>query len=83
MACSSTPCYRTFDTARATELASMRAEREKLPLEAIMKQRVAGIPLGRSGDPREMAAVVAFLASDRASFVTGTAIKLTAARSRA
>jgi 3-oxoacyl-[acyl-carrier protein] reductase len=54
----------------------MRAEREKLPLEAIMKQRVAGIPLGRSGDPREMAAVVAFLASDRATFVTGTAIQV-------
>jgi 3-oxoacyl-[acyl-carrier protein] reductase len=32
--------------------------------------------MGRSGDPKEFAAVVAFLASERASFITGTAIQV-------
>lgn len=65
-----------FDTARAIELAEMRATREKRPVDEILKARTGGIPLGRAGDPAEMAAVVAFLASERASFVTGTAIQV-------
>jgi len=65
-----------FDTARALELAQMRAEREGRPVDELLAARAGGIPLGRSGDPKEMAAVVAFLASERASFVTGTAIQV-------
>jgi 3-oxoacyl-[acyl-carrier protein] reductase len=65
-----------FDTDRALELARMRSAREGRPIEAILESRTAGIPLGRAGDPREFAAVVAFLASERASFVTGAAIQV-------
>ncbi len=65
-----------FDTARAIELAQMRATREQRPLEEVLASRQGGIPMGRSGDPKEFAAVVAFLASERASFVTGTAIQV-------
>lgn len=65
-----------FDTARATQLAEMRAHREGRPVAEILASRASGIPLGRSGLPREMAAVVAFLASERSSFLTGTAIQV-------
>ncbi len=65
-----------FDTARALELATMRASREQRPVDEVLAARQAGIPMGRSGDPREFAAVVAFLASERASFVTGAAIQV-------
>jgi 3-oxoacyl-[acyl-carrier protein] reductase len=65
-----------FDTDRAVELARMRSEREGRPIEDVLKARVAGIPIGRSGDPREFAAMVVFLASERASFVTGAAIQV-------
>lgn len=65
-----------FDTQRAVDLARMRAEREGKPVEQILAARMAGIPAGRPGDPREFAAVVAFLASERASFLTGTAIQV-------
>jgi 3-oxoacyl-[acyl-carrier protein] reductase len=39
----------------------------------VLKPRVAKIPLGRMGTAEEIAAVAAFLSSERASFVTGSA----------
>jgi NAD(P)-dependent dehydrogenase (short-subunit alcohol dehydrogenase family) len=41
-------------------------------VEALLRQRLARIPLGFMGDGRDTAAAVAFLASDDARFITGT-----------
>lgn len=43
------------------------------------EQRAAmlqGVPLGRPGDPKEIAATIAFLASDEAGYITGQALRV-------
>jgi 3-oxoacyl-[acyl-carrier protein] reductase/2-hydroxycyclohexanecarboxyl-CoA dehydrogenase len=42
--------------------------------EPVLEQYVASIPLGRIGEPADVANVVAFLASDEAAYVTGEVI---------
>jgi 3-oxoacyl-[acyl-carrier protein] reductase/2-hydroxycyclohexanecarboxyl-CoA dehydrogenase len=44
--------------------------------DAIREQQVARIPLGRAGQPADVAALVAFLASDEAGYVTGEVINV-------
>ena len=54
-----------------TRLAKQRAGGD---VEALLKQRQARIPLAASGDGRDTANAVLFLASDEARFITGTEI---------
>lgn len=44
--------------------------------EALAKQQNASFPLGRPATPQEIADVAVFLASDRASYVTGTVVQV-------
>ena len=63
-------------TERVDELDAARAGREAIDVEDVRRQSRATIPAGRYGTPEEFAAVVAFLASERASFVTGSMVRV-------
>ena len=63
-------------TQRILFLDNAKAEREGRDAEAVTAESTAAIPLGRYGDPREYGDVVAFLASARASYVTGSVTRV-------
>ncbi len=63
-------------TDRTTFLDGSAAERQGTTPGAVRAAREAGIPVGRYGTPEEFGAVGAFLASERASFVTGSMIRV-------
>ena len=71
-----TVCPGAIETERHFALAERRAAKEGVPVEQILETRAKEIPLGRAGKPEEFADLVVFLASERASYITGTAIQI-------
>jgi 3-oxoacyl-[acyl-carrier protein] reductase len=63
-------------TDRIRALDEARATRENRAYAAVVSDSIASIPAGRYGTPAEYADVVAFLASERASFITGSVIRV-------
>jgi 3-oxoacyl-[acyl-carrier protein] reductase len=63
-------------TERLQALAKLSAEREGKTIEEICERWAASTSMKRIGDPREFSAAVAFLCSDRASYITGTAVQV-------
>src|SRR5216110_308143 len=63
-------------TERIAELTDARAKREQRGSQDVMRELVAGIPMARMGRTEELAAAVAFLASERASYITGAALQV-------
>jgi 3-oxoacyl-[acyl-carrier protein] reductase len=63
-------------TERLTELAEHLAEKSGVDVEDIYEQWEATVPAHRLGKPEELAAVVTFLASEKASYVTGVTLQV-------
>ena len=61
-------------TERVVELSQVIAKRESITTEQAVARWEREIPLGRLGEPREFAALAAFVASERASYITGQSI---------
>lgn len=66
------PGYTATD--RLKELAAVQARAAGVLPDEIFSRWAQQAPLGRIGTPEELAALVAFLASEKASYITGTSI---------
>ncbi|MCK8600228.1 SDR family oxidoreductase [Desulfoferrobacter suflitae] len=63
-------------TERVRKLAIVTAEKQGTTPEAVIKGWESEVPMGRIGTPEEFAALVTFLASERASYITGASIQI-------
>lgn len=63
-------------TQRITALDQAKAARDGISVDEVSAASTAAIPLGRYGNPEEYAAGVVFLASEQASYITGTVLRV-------
>ena len=61
-------------TDRQRHLAQIRADRESISVDQALDEQAQKVALKRIADPSEIGDVIAFLCSERASYVTGTSL---------
>jgi meso-butanediol dehydrogenase / (S,S)-butanediol dehydrogenase / diacetyl reductase len=70
-------CPGLIDTAFNWQLEDEVGVKQKgLPRGEFLKQRIAAVPMGRIGQPEDVANAVAFLASPQASYITGQSLNV-------
>jgi 3-oxoacyl-[acyl-carrier protein] reductase len=65
-----------FDTERIQDLIKFQAAAKNMGQDQLRKQMEANVPMKRFGKPEEYGYLVAFLASDMASYITGSSIAI-------
>lgn len=63
-------------TGRIVFLDEQKAARDGRPVAEVTAESTGSIPVGRYGEPREYGDAVAFLASARASYITGSVLRI-------
>ena len=71
------------DTARLSSLFDAKAQRQGNDAKAVKNEALASIPMGRLGEPEEVAAAVAFYCTPAASYITGTVLAVDGGRTPA
>jgi len=69
-------CQGYFLTERLRNLAENRAKGENSTAEKVLEGMASEVPLGRVANQEEFGPLVAFLASEKASYITGTTITI-------
>ena len=69
-------CPGYADTDRLKEIFSNQAKKKEISVEDVYRNIISGMPIGRLQKPEEIAALVVFLASEKASSITGSTINV-------
>jgi 3-oxoacyl-[acyl-carrier protein] reductase len=69
-------CPGSILTERMLSNVTARAQQKGMPLEQALAERAEETAVGRIGEPKELAHIVAFLASSKASYITGTTLRV-------
>ncbi|WP_031427431.1 SDR family oxidoreductase [Flavimarina sp. Hel_I_48] len=65
-----------FDTQRIADLNAKKAKEQNSSADKVLQEMESKVPVGRIGKPEEYGFLVAFLASEQASYITGTQIPI-------